>query len=119
MSRILVEMPRRVWPERGAPAVPFPWSPACSVVSALGDVRSALSAGLDTRAWNALLVTAWEGAYRDEYDRAYARLCAAAGDLVAQAGSRAQAVADAADDANGTQARHNERASSLVPTGAG
>jgi hypothetical protein len=113
MPRILAEMPRRVWPAAGARTVPFPWSPAQTVLAALTDARSTLSATLDTRAWDALLATGWEGAYRDEFDDAYARLCAAAGDLVERAAARADAVTDAAGDANRDQVRENEHAAGL------
>ena len=119
MSRMMVEMPRRVWPAAGARTVRFPWSPARTVVTALNDARSTLSATLDTRAWSALLTTGWEGAYRDEFDDAYARLCAAASDLVERAGARAGSVIDAADDANRDQVRENEHAAGLTGVAAG
>lgn len=108
-SLMLVEMPRRVWPTPAARTVPFPWSQARAVITALTDARSTLSLTLDSRAWNALLVTSWQGAYRDEFDQAYARLCAAAGDLLERAGARAHAVVDAASDANREQHRENDR----------
>lgn len=119
MPRILVEMPRRVWPVAGARTVRFPWSPAQTALTALSDARSTLSATLDTRAWDALLATGWEGAYRDEFDDAYARLCAAAGELVERAGARADAVIDAAGDANRDQVRENEHAAGLSGVAAG
>ena len=119
MPRMLVEMPGRVWPAAGAHTVPFAWSPACAVLTALAEARTALSLDLESRAWNALLVTGWEGAFRDEFDEAYARLCAAAGDLVERAGRRAEAVVDAADDANREQARENDRVAGLAGAGAG
>jgi hypothetical protein len=114
MLRMLVEIPGRVQPAAGARAVPFPWSPAGTVLAALADARSALSLTLDTRAWNAFLVTCWEGAFRDEFDEAYARVCAATGDLVERARSRAEAVVDAADDANRAQRLENDRAANLL-----
>ena len=116
-SRMLVELPRRVWPAAGARTVPFPWAPARSVLTALADARSTLSLSLDTRAWNALLVTGWEGAYRDEFDEVHARLCAAADDLLARAGPRADAVVDAAVDANWEQDRENARVADLGGAG--
>ena len=116
-SRMLVELPRRVWPASGARTVPFPWAPARSVLTALADARSTLSLTLDTRAWNALLVTGWEGAYRDEFDEAHARVCAAADDLLARAGPRADAVVDAAVDANWEQDRENARVADLGGAG--
>jgi uncharacterized protein YukE len=99
--------------------VRFPWSPAQTALTALSDARSTLSATLDTRAWDALLATGWEGAYRDEFDDAYARLCAAAGELVERAGARADAVIDAAGDANRDQVRENEHAAGLSGVAAG
>jgi uncharacterized protein YukE len=119
MPRMLVEMPRRVWPAAGARTVRFPWSPARAVLTALSDARSTLSTTLDTRAWNALLATGWEGAYRDEFDDAYARLCAAASDLVERAATRAESVIDAAGDANRDQVRENEHAAGLTGVAAG
>ena len=116
-SRMLVELPRRVGPASGARTVPFPWAPARSVLTALADARSTLSLTLDTRAWNALLVTGWEGAYRDEFDEVHARLCAAADDLLARAGPRADAVVDAAVDANWEQDRENARVADLGGAG--
>jgi uncharacterized protein YukE len=113
MSTMLVEMPRRVWPAVGARMVRFPWSPARTVLTALSDARSTLSATLDTRGWNAVLATGWEGAYRDEFDDAYARLCAAAAELVERASARTESVIDAAGDANRDQVRENERAAGL------
>jgi hypothetical protein len=116
---MLVEMPRRVWPAVGARTVRFPWSRARTVLTALSDARSTLSATLDARAWNALLATGWEGAYRDEFDDACARLCAAAAELVERAGARAESVIDAAGDANCDQVRENERAAGLSRVAAG
>jgi len=115
---MLDEMPRRVWPAPAARTVCFPWSQAVAVIAALTDARSTLSVTLDSRAWNALLVTAWEGAYRDEFDEAYARLCAAAGDLLERAGPRADAVVDAATDANREQRRENDRTAGSAGPGA-
>jgi hypothetical protein len=114
---MLAEMPRRVWPATAARTVAFPWSPARAVITALTDVRSTLSLTLDSRAWDALLVTTWEGAYREEFDQAYTRLCAAAGDLLERAGSRADAVVDAASDANREQHRENDRVAGLAGAG--
>jgi len=111
------EMPRRVWPASAAHTVPFPWSQARAVITALTDARSTLSLTLDSRAWNALLVTAWEGAYRDEFDEAYARLCAAADELRERAGPRADAVVDAATDANREQRRESDRVAGSAGTG--
>ena len=114
---MLGEMPRRVWPVSAARTVPFPWSQARAVITALTDARSTLSVTLDGRAWNSLLVTSWEGAYRDEFDEAYARLCAAAGDMLERVGPRADAVVDAATDANREQRRENDRAAGSAGPG--
>lgn len=113
-SLMLAEMPRRVWPESAARTVPFAWSQARAVITALTDARSTLSLTLDSRAWNALLVTTWEGAYRDEFDEAHTRLCAAASDLLERAGLRADAVVAAAADANREQQRENDRVADLA-----
>jgi hypothetical protein len=114
---MLVEMPRRVWPLPGVQTVPFPWALARSVLIALTDARTTLSLTLDTHTWNALLITGWQGAYRDEFDEAYARLCAAARDLLDRAVSRADAVVEAAADASWEQHRQNARTAGLVGAG--
>ena len=105
-----LEIPARVDAVPGARVVEFPWASASAVLTAINDTAATLSASLESRSAMDSAITEWHGAYRDEFDKTYTRLTAAASDLVERAPGRAQSVVNAADDANTTQTRANERA---------
>jgi uncharacterized protein YukE len=103
-------MPARTEAVPHARVVELPWASATSVVAAIDEAATALSASFESRAAMAGTISDWQGAYRQDFDETYQRLAAVATDLVERAPSRAQSVVSAADDANTEQTLENERA---------
>lgn len=104
------EMPVRVEAVADARVVEFPWGAADAVVSAIDEAATALSASLESRAVMVGTISAWQGAYRQDFDETYVRLIEAASDLIERAPSRTQSVVATADDANTEQTLENEQA---------
>ncbi len=105
-----LELPTPVEANDGVIAVGFPWTSAANALAAVQGAAGGLSASLEARAMMRPAIVDWAGAYRDEFDVAYRRLVAAAGDLVERAPGRMGSVVAAAEAANDRQRRRNEQA---------
>jgi uncharacterized protein YukE len=104
------EMPARVEAVAGATVAEFPWASAAAAVAALNTAASTLGTQLDTRSTMLPTIVDWEGAYRREFDGAYARITGTASGLKETLATLASSIVSGAEDANQAQRTYNQAA---------
>jgi uncharacterized protein YukE len=104
------EMPAKVEAVAGATVAEFPWAEAAAAVTALNTAASTLGTQLDSRSTMLPTIVDWQGAYRDEFDRAYARITATASGLRQTLATLASSIVSGAEGANEAQRRYNQAA---------
>lgn len=104
------EMPARVDAVAGAIVVEFPWADAAAAVTALNSAASTLGTQLDSRSTMLPTIVDWEGAYRHEFDGAYARITGTASGLKETLATLASSIVSGAEGANQAQRSYNQAA---------
>jgi uncharacterized protein YukE len=104
------EIPARVEAVAGATVAEFPWADAAAAVAALNAAASILGTQLDTRSTMLPTIVDWEGAYRREFDGAYARITGTASGLKETLATLASSIVSGAEDANQAQRTYNQAA---------
>ena len=111
------EMPARVEAVAGATVADFPWADAAAAVTALNAAASTLGTQLDARSTMLPTIVDWEGAYRHEFDGAYARITGTASGLKETLATQAYLAASVndfrrwqAEGANQAQRSYNQAA---------
>ncbi|MGH9288222.1 MAG: hypothetical protein ACRD0V_08040 [Acidimicrobiales bacterium] len=104
------EMPAKVEAVAGATVVDFPWVDAAAAVTVLNTAASTLGTQLDSRTTMLPTIVDWEGAYRDEFDRAYGRITGTASGLKETLATLASSIVSGAEVANQAQRRYNQAA---------
>jgi uncharacterized protein YukE len=104
------EMPARVEAVAGATVAEFPWADAAAAVTALNSAASTLGTQLDSRSRMLPSIVDWEGAYRHEFDGAYARITGTASGLKETLATLASSIVSGAEGANQAQRSYNQAA---------